>query len=128
MDNSKTRCGSYPYRYIAEDFDLPYGVVLGYSDAMRNKAEGKGWGHWGTLAIDAVYQKHKSVYDRRRFHSTICRQLGFHLPIPPLADAVRLKPKAGDLASPEWTDWPPTNRSPEELYLNSPPLVPEFGG
>lgn len=124
------RCGSYPYRYIADDFDLPYGVVLGYAEAMRRQADGLCWGHWGLLAVDAVYQKYLRVYDRKRFHVAVCRQLGLeHLHAPPMADAVRLKPKAGDLESPEWVDWPPSNRAIEELYIDSPPpIVPEFGG
>lgn len=30
------RCGSYPFRYIAEDFGVPYGVVLRSADRIVN--------------------------------------------------------------------------------------------
>lgn len=31
----RARCGSYPMRYIAEDFGVPYDVVLCYADYAR---------------------------------------------------------------------------------------------
>lgn len=33
--SASERTGSYPFKYIAEDFKLPYWVVLTYSDACK---------------------------------------------------------------------------------------------
>lgn len=45
------RTGSYPFKYIAEDFDVPYDIVLSFADdSYRVMYEtGKGpsiWGQW----------------------------------------------------------------------------------
>lgn len=81
------RCGSYPYRYIAEDFGLPYAVVLQYSDGVAN-GMGAGMicgredrehsksvvGYWGWLA-SAYVQSRLTCSELLRFHDAIARQV-----------------------------------------------------
>ena len=64
------RCGSYPYRYIAEDFGLPYDVVLNYSEGMRGLGT-----VWSQRAAHDVLLLIPSEKERLRFRMAVKNQV-----------------------------------------------------
>jgi len=53
----KPRTGSNPFKYIAEDYELPYEVVVCFAEAVRKFRRGSNAGYWDQWALNELNQR-----------------------------------------------------------------------
>lgn len=70
-----TRCGSYPFMNIAEDFGLPYHVVLQYAQGVENiMFMDKPAGYWADSAAEEIRTSIHPI-NQRRFNAVVCKAI-----------------------------------------------------